>query len=172
MNTSDPRLICCYYLRTSIRTCCVACCHKTYYPLDAHCIVVWRFHHHPLLTHCVFVRRFHHLLLACCIVVQRYHRHPLLARCISVRRLPVGRLPVLLQTLVLYAAFVVLKHSLCCSYSSRSDWYTRMFYPFLIRECSGGLYLLLKDTGTSAGLMSKASQVAYYYALQLPITVL
>jgi hypothetical protein len=50
------------------------------------------------------------------------------------RTLPVGRLPVLLWMLVLYATFVVHEHSFCHGYPSASDWYTRIFYPFLSLE--------------------------------------
>jgi hypothetical protein len=75
---------------------------------------------------------------------EEIHLHPSLVRCVSVRRLPVGRLPVgrlpvgrvsaFLWTLVLYAAFVVLEHLVCRSYSSGSDWYPKIFYPFLPLE--------------------------------------
>jgi hypothetical protein len=125
---------------------CIAVRRLPHYPLDARCIAMRRLHRYPLNARCIAVRRFpHYPLNARCIAVRSFHRHPLLVRCVSVRRLPVGRLPVgrlpaILRMLVLYAAFVILEHSLCRSYSSGSDWYTRMFYPFLsnTREGSGG----------------------------------
>jgi hypothetical protein len=157
MNTSDPPSLCRYYLLSSIRTNCLDRRHKTHYLLDARCIAVRSLPHYLpnarfialkifpyylLNARCIAMSLFHRRpLLARCIAMRRFHRHPLLARYVSVRRLPVGRLPVgrlpvLLRTLVLYAAFVVLKHSLCRSYCSGSDWYSRIFYHFLSLEHS------------------------------------
>jgi hypothetical protein len=95
-----------------------------------------------------------HTLLACCTATRRFHHHPL-ACCISMRRIPVGRLSVLLWTLILYVALIILKHAGCCSYHSGSNWYTRMFYPFLSLRSVRRLWWSVPLT--AAGLTSEAS---------------
>jgi hypothetical protein len=104
MNTKDPPSLCRYFLLVSISTCCLACRQKTRYPLNL-TVSPWE----------------DSIANRCSLAVSPWGDFPWVDCQSSSERWS-------------YAAFVILEHSLCRIYYSGSDWYTRIFYPFLFLE--------------------------------------